>query len=102
MTVEQLAYDDKFETLLEMIASERKIYSFDDFRQDVFLEILDCGYKTAQEYKRAARRVAHRHVREQHSDDIERYALMDDEGNTETHEETMSRLIYEGRAVKVS
>lgn len=101
MTVEELAYDDRFESLLEKIASEKRIRDFDDFRQDVFLEILNDGCSTDQEYKRAARRVAHRYARRCLDADIMAFALEDEDGNTETEEEVMSRLVHSGQAWKV-
>jgi len=102
MTVEELAYDDDFQSLLEMIAEQRNLYSFDDYRQDVFLEILDCGYTSETEYIRAARRVSHRHARDQVDEDIDRYCMLDDEGQQESHDEAMGRMVYTGEAFKIS
>lgn len=101
MTVDELAYDERFDNLLEMIANQRRIIDFDDYRQDVFLEILDTGAEDGREFKRAARRVADRYRRARVDADIEAYALVDEDGQSETAEEAMSRMVYDGGAVKV-
>ena len=102
MEIVALYEDEKFNTLLEMIAEKNRIIDFDDFRQDVFLEILERKCTTRDEYRRAARRVGMRYYRASKYDDIMGYAREDDNGDFETEDEVMSRLIYEGRAVKVS
>ena len=102
MQVEALYEDDKFNDLLVNYANRRSIYEFDDYKQDVFLAILEEGAGTRKECQRIADKVAKRYSRTDTGADIESMAYTDDEGNTETHEETMSRLIHEGRAVKIS
>ena len=102
MDIVTLYGDEEYTGYLETLADRNHIREFDDFRQDVFLEITECDYRTMGEYKRAARRVATRHYRDKSNyDDISYYAYIDDEDNRETEEETMSRLVYQGRAVKV-
>ena len=102
MEIVELYEDDRFNTFLEMVAEKNKIREFDDFKQDVFLDIIERGYTTPAECKRAARKIGMRYYRAAKYDDIMYYAREDDNGDLETPEEAMSRLIYEGRAVKVS
>lgn len=94
--ITDLYEDDSFNNLLVMIANQRKIVDFDDYRQDVFLEILDCDYSDMQHFKRAARRVAQRYINNRDID-IQSYGNEDDNGMPETDNEIMDRLVYSGR-----
>ena len=64
MNIEELYLNDSFNNLLIKIANRRKIEYFDDFKQDVFFEILDCNYSNMRDYKRAADRVSYRYCKE--------------------------------------
>jgi hypothetical protein len=91
--IAELYDDDGFNNLLVMIASQRRITEFDDYRQDVFLEIVNCGYRHMRGFKQAARRVAQRH-RNYYDVDIFAFAA---DGEFESSDEIMGRLVFHGR-----
>jgi len=101
MQIEALYDDDAFNDLLIGYAAKRGIYSFDDYKQDVFLAIVDSGAKTVKQCSMIADKVAKRYSRSDSGADIMHYVYADDDGNTESDDEIMGRLIYQGRAVKV-
>ena len=101
MNITELYCNDSFDNLLVIIANQRRIKDFDDFRQDVFLEIIESNYSTMQECKRAARRVGQRYAAGGNYFDISDISLTDESGVIESEDETMSRLIYEGKARQV-
>jgi cell pole-organizing protein PopZ len=101
MDIIDLYTDNDFEDILEFIASKKRIIAFDDFRQDVFEEIMGSKARCMRDYKAAANRVAWRHQTKEFEEDLMDYALTDDNGDTEAFDEVASRLIAAGRAVKV-
>ena len=101
MQIETLYEDDSFNDLLVNYATNRGIYAFDDYKQDVFLAIIEDGVQTRSQCTRIADKIAKRYSRTDSGDDIMHYAYSDDEGNTESDDEIMSRLVYEGKARKV-
>ncbi len=96
MNIEELYLDDSFNNLLVMIANQRRITNFDDYKQDVFLEIIDSNYNSMKQYKRAARRVGQRYI-DNRSLDIESLSEVNESGEIESADETMSRLVYHGK-----
>lgn len=96
--ITELYYNDQFNNLLILMANRKKIYSFDDFRQDVFLEIVDHDYKTMKECKRAANRVAQRYGDTDSDIDIMSLAYEDENGQIENSDEVMGRLVYHNKA----
>ena len=96
MNIEELYLNDSFNNLLVMIANQRRITNFDDYKQDVFLEIIDCDYLNMKQFKRAARRVAQRYI-DNRTVDVESLSAIDENGDIETHDETMARLVYHGK-----
>ncbi len=100
MNIEQLYEDEAFNNLLVIMSNEKRIVDFDDFRQDVFLEIIDSKAKNMKAYKRAAWRVADRErykMKIASSYDIESLSYINENGEPETHDETMARLVYHGK-----
>ena len=95
--ITDLYEDDGFNNLLVMMANKKQIKDFDDFRQDVFLEILDCDYSDMEHFKRAANRVSQRYGDRTQCIDIMGFSCEDDNGNPETDNEIMDRLVYSGR-----
>ena len=98
MNIETLYENEAFNNLLVKIASDNKIYEFDDYKQDVFLEIIDKNCKTLKDFKRAANRVGLRYYRLKKESDIINYAYMDDNGQLESADEVMGRLVYDQKA----
>ena len=101
MNITELYDDNKFNDILVWIANKKRIIDFDDFRQDVFLDIIDCKHTTMAGFKRSANKIASRYYDAIIESDIEDFASYDEHGNHETSDETMSRLIYEGKAHQV-
>jgi len=101
MTITELYGDDRFNNLLVSLANKKRISDFDDFRQDVFLEIIDTNSKNDKSFKSAANRVADRYYRSQIEDDAMMYAYTDDNGSMESEEEVLSRLVFDGKARKL-
>lgn len=101
MNIAALYEDDRFNDTLVYLAQMKNLRDFDDFRQSVFFEILDSGSGTYRECLKAANRVAKLYGRNEYGDDIMNYAYENDSGDFETDDEVMSRMIHEGRAVKV-
>ena len=66
--VEALYYSTQFQNMIAILARKKSISDLDDFRHDVFVEILSCGAESKAECKRAAWRVAYQYERD---DDIE-------------------------------
>ena len=98
MDIVNLYSDEKFNNLLDMIAAKNKIKDFDDFRQDVFLEILDTDCKTEKSCLSAARRVGMRYYRSAFQEDVYNYGIKEDGEYSESEDEIMSRLVYHKRA----
>lgn len=96
--ITELYYNDNFNNLLIINANRKKIYNFDDFKQDVFLEIIDTNCKTMKACKTVANRVAKRHGDMTTEVDIMDLAYEDDNGMRETSDEAMGRLVYHNRA----
>lgn len=98
MNIETLYENEQFNNLLFKIASDYKIYEVDNYKQDVFLEILNKNYKTMKEFKRAAITVEQRYYRAKKEADIMDYAYIDDSGQYESADEVMGRLVYDKKA----
>lgn len=101
MNITELYNDENFNDVLVHLSNLKRIKEFDDFKQDVFLEILNREYKTLKACKAAANRVAYKYGSDYEDADIDDYSYIDDTGNIETSDDTMSRMIYHGRAEKV-
>lgn len=85
-------------------ANMNRIYEFDDYRQAVFEEILDCEVSTVKEYRRIAGRIAKRIVRHsiaENQSDISSYAIHRNSEDEEPEDEVMARFIYHGKARKI-
>ena len=93
--------DEKFNNLIDKLATKKKIKEFDDFRQDVFLEIVESNAKTRSQCITCANRIAWRYYKSAFEDDIYNYGINEDGEYRETEEEIMSRMIYHGRAAVV-
>jgi hypothetical protein len=100
MDIVELYTDESFNNLLDGIASKKKIKDFDDYRQDVFVEILDTGAKTRKQYANCANRIASRYYRSAFQEDIYNYGINEDGEYYENEDDIMSRLIYHGKASK--
>ena len=74
--VEDLYFSESFENLLKMLSRKArvKIVDYEDFKQDVFLEILDSNIDDRKGADRVAKRVAQRWNREYESS-------LDNQGN---------------------
>lgn len=70
MNINELYKNTEFNNLLSSLANKKSIVDFDDFRQDVFLEILDDGRLTDKDFKASANRVAKRYYKSQFEDTI--------------------------------
>lgn len=62
--VEALYYSEQFQNMLAILARKKSIGDLDDFRHDVFIEILSCGADSRNECKKAAWRVAYQYERD--------------------------------------
>lgn len=62
--VEALYYSEQFQNMLAILARKKSIRDLDDFRHDVFIEILSCGAGSKPECNRAAWRVAYQYERD--------------------------------------
>jgi hypothetical protein len=105
MNIEELYEDSQFNNLLVMMANEKRIVDFDDFRQDVFVEIIDSSASNMRQYKKAAWRVA---SRERYrtmlagDTDIASLAYENENGELEADDEVMARLVHSGRGRYIS
>ena len=93
----KLYLDEDFNDTLVMMANKKSIVEFDYFRQDVFLEILDTGCKSKKACERAANRVAKRYWDARQDLDIQTMSYVNENGEIESADETMSRLVYHGK-----
>lgn len=59
MFIDELYNDDGFNNFLVYTAN-KNMFGFDDYKQDVFLEIMESNAKSNKEYKKAAWRVRDR------------------------------------------
>jgi len=91
--------DKKFNNLLDIIAAKEKIQDFDDFRQDVFLDIIETNAKSYEDFKKCAWKIGLRYYRSAFEDDIYNYGINEDGEYSETEDDIMSRLVYEGKAI---
>ena len=101
MNTTELYCDDKFDDILVWLANKKRIADFDDFKQDVFLDIINSGYTKMADFKKSANRVASRYYDTDPGVDASSIALYDESGVIESEDETMSRLIYNGKAWQV-
>ena len=95
MNIETLYENEQFNNLLEVIASRNKIYEFDDYKQDVFMEILDNNCKNMKACTRVANKIALRHYRQNQNIDIMSFT---DNDSYEPDHEVMGRLVYDKKA----
>jgi len=93
MDITELYMNEKFNNLLVVIANKEKISSFDDYKQDVFLDIINSGVIKYSQFEKSAWKIGLRYYREIIDQDII--------NEFETEDETMSRLIYNGKAWQV-
>jgi len=99
MDIEELYEDESFNTLLEKIASKNRICEYDDFRQDVFSDIIQCKYTTNKGFVKSARKIGMRYYRSAFEEDIFNYGINEEGDYSETEEEIMGRLVYHKMAV---
>jgi len=99
--ITELYYNEQFNNLLVLMANKKQIIDFDDFRQDVFLEIIDNGCKSMKACKTVANRIAKRYYDIQKETDIMNMAYIHEDGSIETEDEVMGRLVYHNKAVYV-
>ena len=92
--VEELYADSDFTDMLVRI-SAKNLLDFDDFRQSVFLEIIESGCKTLHECKQAAWRVRHRIQK----DNIKHQAYSIDEEWDAASDEEYPSVLWEDRHV---
>ncbi len=97
LDIVELYEDDQFNNLLNMIAEKNSIRDFDDYRQDVFEDIIQRGCKNMTDYRRAARKIGMQYYRANKDIDIESLAYENENGEIESADETMSRLVYHGK-----
>jgi hypothetical protein len=102
LEINELYEDASFNNLLVGLANKKRILSFDDFRQDVFLEIVERGYTTMSEFKRAANRVAWYYYKYSGDVDIASLAYENENGELETDDEVMARLVHSGKGRYIS
>jgi hypothetical protein len=102
MDIVELYEDEQFNNLLEVIAQRKNICPYDDFRQDVFLEIIERGYSDRDQFRKAAERIASRYYRENRDDDVMRLAYENENGELETDDEVMARLVHSGKGKYIS
>ena len=98
MDIIKLYSDERFNNLIDKLASKKKIKEFDDFRQDVFLEIMESGAETREKCIGCANKVASQYYRSAFEEDIYNYGINENGEYRETEEEIMSRMVYHGRA----
>ena len=97
MDIVELYENEQFNNLLGVIAERNKIRDFDDYRQDVFLEIIDTNCKNMNSYRKAAQRVGLRYYNAKTDIDIDSLSYFNENGEPETYDETMARLVYHGK-----
>ena len=68
MDVEQLYYSDQFQSFLDRLTFKSKIRAREDYKHDVFAEILSVDADSLRDCKRAAWRVADDYIRESKRD----------------------------------
>lgn len=62
--VEAMYYSEPFQNMLSILARKKSIKDVEDFRHDVFIEILSCGAESKPDCKKAAWRVAYQYERD--------------------------------------
>ena len=105
MNVEKLYFDESFTSFLLWLANKNIVDEFDDFRQEVFAEIIERDCDSLADCKRAANRIVKRisrnALRPDGDLDISMLAYNRHTEDEEPQDEVMSRLIYHGKARKV-
>lgn len=101
MDIVKLYTDEKFNNLIDSVAAKKKIRDFDDFRQDVFAEILESKASNRARCVSCINKIASQYYRSAFEDDIYNYGINEDGEYRETENEIMSRLIYQGKAEAV-
>ena len=98
MKIDALYSDITFHALLLWLAKKNRLLEFEDFRQQVFAEIIECGLSDTASYKRAANRIAKRLHPDKESADIMSFAAQRHSDDEENEYDVMSRLTYHQRA----
>jgi hypothetical protein len=63
-SVERLYYNDRFQSFLDKLTYKSRIRDREDFKHDVFAEMIGVDVESVEGAKRAARRIAYQYIRD--------------------------------------